>query len=125
MVIYLNDDYEGGKTNFLSPGNDHILSSVSPQQGTALVFNHDTLHEGMEVISGTKYIMRTEIMFHRVDTDMLPDPMVYKLNKSYTEALSLYVKSHDLEHGIIICPYLLCCWSLLLIRYSWRYKGLY
>jgi hypothetical protein len=99
VVIYLNDDYEGGNTNFLSPGTDHVLFSVSPQQGTALVFNHDTLHEGTQVITGTKYIMRTEIMFHRVDTEMLPDPMAYKLNSNYTEALSLYVKSHDLEHA--------------------------
>lgn len=108
VIIYLNDDYEGGKTSFLSSGDGHILSTVAPKQGSALIFNHDTLHEGMQVATGTKYIVRTEIMFHRVDTDMLPNPMAYKQDKNYVEALSLYVKSHDLEQGIIDCFDILC-----------------
>lgn len=33
----------------------------------ALVFNHGLLHEGDALLSGKKYILRSEIMFSRVD----------------------------------------------------------
>jgi hypothetical protein len=33
----------------------------------ALVFNHDLLHEGKEVISGRKYVLRSDVMYGRVD----------------------------------------------------------
>ena len=37
--------------------------TVAPRAGSALVFNHDTLHEGLPVApGGTKYLLRTEIM---------------------------------------------------------------
>jgi hypothetical protein len=39
------------------------LFSITPKRGLALIFNHDVMHEGEMVISGTKYIMRTEIVF--------------------------------------------------------------
>ena len=39
---------------------------MTPSPGLALVFNHDVLHEGAEVVSGFKHILRTEVMFKRV-----------------------------------------------------------
>lgn len=33
--------------------------------GSVLLFQHDVLHRGASVVSGTKYIMRTEIMYKR------------------------------------------------------------
>ena len=72
---------------------------MTPKQGLALVFNHNTLQEGTQVITWTKYIIRTEIMFYRIDTEMIPDPLSYKSDENYVEILALYVKSHDLEQG--------------------------
>jgi len=56
FMIYLNDDYEGGETTF----NDLI---IQPQTGLALIFFHDLEHEGSPVKAGTKYVLRTDIMF--------------------------------------------------------------
>ena len=72
---------------------------VTPKEGTALVFNHDTLHEGLPVSNGVKYIIRTEIMYHRVDREMIPDPMSYQRDENYLATLALYQKSWRLEQG--------------------------
>jgi predicted 2-oxoglutarate/Fe(II)-dependent dioxygenase YbiX len=56
FMIYLNEDYEGGETNF---GN----LVIQPKKGLALVFLHSLEHEGRPVTKGTKYVLRTDIMF--------------------------------------------------------------
>jgi len=75
---------------------------VLPKTGTALIFNHDTLHEGRPVTMGTKYIIRTEIMYQRVDREMIPDPMAYQSDENYIKTLALYRKSWLLEQGMVI-----------------------
>ena len=55
-MIYLNDDYEGGETKF-------NMTSVKGRKGMALVFLHSLPHEGAEVKSGIKYVLRTDIMY--------------------------------------------------------------
>jgi hypothetical protein len=73
VIFYLNDDFKGGSTNFYArkddlpflENNSHMLEHVKPKQGACLVFNHDVIHEGEELIQGVKYIIRAEIMFHR------------------------------------------------------------
>ena len=72
---------------------------VIPKAGTALIFNHDTLHEGLPVMEGVKYIIRTEIMYRRVDSEMLPDPLDYQKDDNYLTTLALYQKSWLLEQG--------------------------
>ncbi len=37
-----------------------LLWRVTPRAGQALIFNHDTYHEGEPVLEGVKYILRTE-----------------------------------------------------------------
>ena len=118
MVIYLNSDFEGGATSFLSEGGglnihaapcyinplsslEKVICSVMPRAGTAVFFNHDTLHEGQPVTQGTKYIIRTEIMFRRVDTEMLPNPTSYQENENYLKTVALYKKSWELEQGSV------------------------
>jgi prolyl 4-hydroxylase len=60
FMIYLNDDYEGGTTTFQR-------QIIKPQQGSALVFLHSLEHEGSEVTRGTKYVLRTDIMYRLND----------------------------------------------------------
>ena len=81
-----------------SPGD--VACSVLPKTGSALIFNHDTLHEGQPVAKGTKYIIRSEIMFRRVDREMIPNPMAYESSENYIKTLALYRKSWKLEQGI-------------------------
>ncbi len=60
ILIYLSDDFDGGETRFLPP---EPLTEVVPEQGMALFFRHDMLHEGVEVTRGRKYVLRTDLMF--------------------------------------------------------------
>jgi prolyl 4-hydroxylase len=60
FMVYLNDDVEGGATNFFTPQH-----SVTPCTGTALLFNHHLYHEGANVTGGRKYALRTDLMYRR------------------------------------------------------------
>jgi hypothetical protein len=40
-----------------------VLAIVRSCAGTALIINHDLIHEGLPVLEGTKYSILTEIMF--------------------------------------------------------------
>ncbi len=82
FMVYLNDDFEGGNTTFFvskpsrgngptAPGKSVLLPrpapkpriSVAPRTGMALVFAHRMLHEGEAVVSGRKYVLRTDVMY--------------------------------------------------------------
>ncbi|MFP5392969.1 MAG: prolyl hydroxylase family protein [Gammaproteobacteria bacterium] len=56
FLIYLNDDFEGGATEFRR-------DVIEPRAGSALVFPHKLTHQGREIISGTKYVLRTDVMY--------------------------------------------------------------
>eukprot|EP01080_Neovahlkampfia_damariscottae_P006756 gene6756-10921_t len=64
ILIYLNDDYEGGETKFyniLKEGN-HI--KIEKKTGKSTIFNiNSTVHSGTEITSGVKYVLRTGIMY--------------------------------------------------------------
>ena len=60
LLIYLNDDYEGGETEFR-------WDVIKPKKGMALVFPHLFMHQGKDVISGVKYVLRTDVMYTRVE----------------------------------------------------------
>ena len=57
-AVYLNDDFEGGHTAFLDFG-----VTTAPRTGTALLFQHYMLHEGCNVVAGTKYVLRSDVMY--------------------------------------------------------------
>lgn len=56
FLVYLNEGFEGGETGFRD-------FAVRPRTGGALVFVHDTWHEGAPVTSGTKYVLRSDVMY--------------------------------------------------------------
>jgi len=59
FMVYLNDTYEGGATRFES-------TKVVGSTGMALVFQHGLIHEGSEVTTGVKYVLRSDVMFSQV-----------------------------------------------------------
>lgn len=89
VLLYLNDDFEGGETTFfrhnpairvsrrgLAPHPDDVdklepISRVEPRRGDILVFPHgkfkgcypDPLHEGSLIRRGEKVIIRTDLVF--------------------------------------------------------------
>ena len=60
LLFYLNDGFEGGGTHFLPDYN------ITPSAGSVLVFppTWQYPHSGLEVISGTKYIMSTYLHYY-------------------------------------------------------------
>jgi len=58
FILYLNEDFDGGLTEFK-------WEKIQPKRGSVLVFPHILLHQGTTVLSGTKYVLRTDIMYHR------------------------------------------------------------
>lgn len=60
FMVYLNDDFTGGETVFFRPS-----FTVRPRTGRALLFFHPLLHEGAEVRTGTKYALRSDVMYRR------------------------------------------------------------
>ena len=66
IMIYLNDGFEGGKTDFPHPRATSSIDvdvAYTPEGGSALIFDHKVLHAGAPVTKGTKYAIRTDIMF--------------------------------------------------------------
>ena len=58
-MIYLNDNFEGGATSF----DDTI---IKPKKGAALCFIHEQKHEGSPVITGIKYVLRSDVMYRKL-----------------------------------------------------------
>lgn len=56
FLIYLNDGFTGGSTDFRD-------LRIPPERGSALLFVHDTWHEGAEVVEGTKYVLRSDVLY--------------------------------------------------------------
>lgn len=75
LHLYLNDsvaeagesaDLVGGATTFLS-GDSKRRVDVDPKAGRVLIFQHRRLfHCGDDVVKGTKYTMRTDIMYELI-----------------------------------------------------------
>jgi hypothetical protein len=87
VLMYLNDDFVGGETNFYQPKSSQtesnqgespvLIASVRPVTGSCLFFPqgvgesavahariHWPLHEGSPVVSGRpKYVIRSDILF--------------------------------------------------------------
>lgn len=62
FLVYLNDGFEGGETIFPQEGR-----TIVPRAGMALLFQHRVLHEGAAVRSGVKYVLRSDLMYRKVD----------------------------------------------------------
>ncbi len=92
VQIYLNDDFTGGNTRFYSDYEPVRYAShdipigevkkfkpsssptheVKPETGSALIFDHvsNVLHDGAEVKSGVKYIMRGDVLYEVFEEDV-------------------------------------------------------
>lgn len=59
VLVYLNAGFEGGATRF----HEQLDDVVVPVRGRAAVFQHKIRHEGEPVRAGTKYALRTDILY--------------------------------------------------------------
>lgn len=70
FMIYLNghEDFVGGRTLFFnSKQDDTILESYKPEKGDLIIFDHNLWHSGEEVLNGEKYILRSDIIYQKIE----------------------------------------------------------
>lgn len=63
ILAYFNDDFAGGETVF----QEQFDRTVVPKAGMVAVFQHKLRHEGRPVLHGTKYAMRSDVIYEAVD----------------------------------------------------------
>lgn len=80
VLVYLNDSrpgdpggFEGGETRF----SEQLEETLVPEGGLVAVFQHKIRHEGCPVTRGTKYLIRTDVLYDA------PSP----IRMTYEEAL--------------------------------------
>jgi predicted 2-oxoglutarate/Fe(II)-dependent dioxygenase YbiX len=56
LLVYLNEDFSGGATDFRG-----VVET--PKTGNAVLFVHDTWHEGQIVTAGVKYALRSDVLY--------------------------------------------------------------
>lgn len=65
LNIFLNDDFEGGETNFYHTMHEKDLRfSVVPKAGRGALFASQQYHMGKTVTKGFKYLIRTDVMVY-------------------------------------------------------------
>jgi hypothetical protein len=62
LLIYLNDEFEGGNTIFYDTDTWAVTKVVKPERGKALIFDIDLWHSGEPLISGSKMWIGCEII---------------------------------------------------------------
>lgn len=67
-LIYLNDEFEGGETTFyefrnVNGGQEQVELAVKPVTVSAILFCHECWHAGMPVITGRKYVLRSDVFY--------------------------------------------------------------
>lgn len=65
LLIYLNDGFEGGETSFDDTASADSFDpfSVTPETGLGVFFLHSVHHKGEPILSGRKYVLRTDVMY--------------------------------------------------------------
>ncbi len=98
LMVYLSTLPEGcgGETRFFSDANEPI-ASVAPVAGRAVVFFHDTMHSGAPITMAgvAKYVLRTEVMFLRINTSEIANPRAYETLPEYKRLVSVYTTSQE------------------------------
>lgn len=61
ILIYLNHNFSGGQT-IIYQDKSRAITSIQPQIGKALIMSQDVMHESKILTSGTKYVIRSDIM---------------------------------------------------------------
>jgi hypothetical protein len=62
ILIYLNENYEGAKTS-LHSDEETIINQIIPKTGMVYLMDQEIFHSVPNLISGTKYAIRTELMY--------------------------------------------------------------
>jgi predicted 2-oxoglutarate/Fe(II)-dependent dioxygenase YbiX len=82
FMVYLTDGeaFDGGDTLFYSagPAGDangapaQLIGRVRPRAGSLILFDHSLWHAGETVTRGVKHILRSDVLYRRLDTAPAP-----------------------------------------------------
>jgi len=61
LLIYLNDDYSGGYTEFMNGNKEWV--PITPETGMVVIYDQNLLHRVPSLQSGCKYVIRSELMY--------------------------------------------------------------
>jgi len=77
FMIYLNSatEFEGGRTLFFrTKETEEIWASYIPKQGDLIVFDHNVWHEGEVLTEGEKFVLRSDILYSKKETEISKKP---------------------------------------------------
>lgn len=75
FMVYLNDaaEFSGGRTLFYRGKDDpQVWAEYYPAKGDVIVFDHRLWHEGEQLETGEKYVLRSDILYHTAPRPMRP-----------------------------------------------------
>lgn len=87
IIIYLNDEYDGGET-ILYTGKSKPIA-INPRTGMCVVFDKQILNEKASVKNGLKYYIRYDICYKKIGTDIQLTSNEKKAYKIYETGVSL------------------------------------
>jgi WD40 repeat protein/predicted 2-oxoglutarate/Fe(II)-dependent dioxygenase YbiX len=108
FMIYLNDgsDFSGGDTLFFAsgpltrPDANPVVARVRPKMGSLILFDHGIWHAGETVTAGTKYIMRSDVLFRRVTSaSRAPSDVTTPTHRGYVWSLAGLDHKHFASAG--------------------------
>lgn len=77
FMVYLNSatEFKGGRTLFFkTKETDEIWASYIPKQGDLIVFDHNVWHEGEVLTQGEKFVLRSDILYSKKETETNKEP---------------------------------------------------
>jgi len=67
LMLYLNDEFKGGETEFFVNESKMVdlkhKFSITPKCGMIAIFPHENLHRSIPLVSGRKYVLRTDVLY--------------------------------------------------------------
>lgn len=69
FMIYLNgdDEFTGGRTRYYTDQTGReLLRAVVPKRGACILFDHALWHDGEAVHEGTKYVLRSDVLYREL-----------------------------------------------------------
>lgn len=77
FMIYLNGatEFKGGRTLFFrTKETEEVWASYIPKQGDLIVFDHNVWHEGEVLTEGEKFVLRSDILYSKKETEISKEP---------------------------------------------------
>ena len=100
FMIYLNSaaDFEGGRTLFYkTKESTETCAEYFPRQGDLIVFDHNVWHEGEVLMSGEKFVLRSDIIYSK--NDVHKSSLPFEAHLGYIWKIKMFDENTILSGG--------------------------